>query len=162
MILGSKSPRYCDQSNVIKASILLFFLLLTVTAYGATPLDSARESTTTKHETTPPDIPYKRDDTITTSLIVRVVASLILALSIAVGVIYLLKRYLPGWRAGGLDRSGRISIIEIKRLNPKTLLFLIQVDGKTLLLAQSNDRVTALNLMENTAPVADIGLRTER
>lgn len=144
-----------------KAIIFVFFFLLPVTGYCATPPDNAHESATpVKNQAIQRDIPYKRDDAITASLIARVVASLVLVLFMAAGIVYVLKRYLPGWRAGGLDKSNRISVLEIKRLTPKTLLFLIQVDGKTLLLAQSNDRVTTLTLMENPS-AANTVLRTE-
>lgn len=161
-ILESKSPKSCVQTNVNKTVVFVFFILLTTAGYCAAPLDSAHESATpTKNQTIQHDIPYKRDDQITASLIARVVASLVLVLFMAAGIVYVLKRYLPGWRTGGVDKSNRISVLEIKRLTPKTLLFLIQVDGKTLLLAQSNDRVTTLTLMENSGPAANTVLRTE-
>jgi flagellar biogenesis protein FliO len=147
---------------VNKTIIFVFFFLFTATGYCATPLDSPHESATpAKNQAIQHDIPYKRDSQITASLIARVVASLVLVLFIAAGIVYVLKHYLPGWRASKLNRSSRISVIETKRLTPKTLLFLIQVDGETLLLAQSNDRVTTLTQMENAAPAANTVLRTE-
>jgi flagellar biogenesis protein FliO len=79
----------------------------------------------------------------------RVALSFILVISMAVSAIYLLKRYVPGWRVIGGDKSQRISVIEVKKLSPKTLLFLVEVDGKTLLLAQSNDRLSTLEITES-------------
>ncbi len=54
----------------------------------------------------------------------------------------MLKRYYvtaPG-DAGGK----RIRIAEVRRLGPKTALFLVEVDGRSLLLGQQGDRLMLL------------------
>lgn len=142
-----------------KVASLIFFLLFAQVGYCATPLDGTSVSAMNTQEAIQRDIPYRRDDPVTTSLIVRVVGSLVLVLAMAAGIIYILKRYMPGWRIGVSDKSSRITVLEIKRLTPRTFLFLVQVDGKTLLLAQSNDRVTALNLMESATPASGAAAR---
>lgn len=132
--------------------IFVFFYCLFVAniAFCAALSDNVHESPAySKIDTKKQEIPYKHDEQVTSSLVMRVALSFILVISMAAGAIYLLKRYVPDWRVIGADKARRIAVIEVKRLSPKTSLFLVDVDGKTLLLAQSNDQLSTLAVTEN-------------
>lgn len=90
-------------------------------------------------------IPFKSADGPSgTALAGRVLAGFVVVLIVGIGGVYLLKRYAPGvysYRAGG---GQRIQIVEIRRVTPRLTLFLVQVDGDEMLLAQSGDRLNSV------------------
>ena len=89
-------------------------------------------------------IPFKQSDDATGGLLLRVAGSLVVVVLTGVGAVYLLKRYLPAFYHPTFAGSSRINVIEIRRLTPKTTLFLIELEGVHLLLGQNGDRVTTL------------------
>lgn len=128
-----------------KIFVIFIFWALTTVAFAAAPdAEVQRPASVAKKELGRQEITYKQDEPVTTAVVMRVLLSLVFVLLLTAAAVYLLKRYLPGWRVTGPGRSSRISVIEARRLTPKTMLFLIEVEGKTLLVAQSADGLTKL------------------
>jgi flagellar biogenesis protein FliO len=88
-------------------------------------------------------IPYKgTGETEVGTSVIRVALGLGLVLIAGVGVVLLLRRYLPASYGGSTGPSvRRIELVEVRRLTPKLTLFLIEVDDARILLAQSGDRI---------------------
>ena len=92
-------------------------------------------------------IPFKRDaDALETGTLLR--TALALGAVIAVGFvgIYALKRFLPASLGRSTGGPGRINVLEIRRVTPRLTLFLVEIDGQKVFLAQSGDRVRPLRL----------------
>ena len=95
-------------------------------------------------------IPFKSAETVGASTVLRTVAGLGLVLVIGTAAVYLLRRYLPavhGYKSGA---SQKINVLEIRRLTPRTTLFLIECEGRHLLLAQSGDRIVNVLTVEKS------------
>jgi len=90
-------------------------------------------------------IPYKTDDISIVGVILRTVFVLAFLIGMAIAGLWLVRKYVPTL---GLDRfsqsSQRIKVLEVKRLTPRTVLFLVEVDGRTVLLGQG-DQIFALD-----------------
>lgn len=90
-------------------------------------------------------IPYKSSsEEDSAGLGIRVLGGFVLVALIALASIYVLKRFFPSLYVHSAGGSRRIQVLEIRRLTPKLTLFLIDVDGGQLLLAQSGDHVVKL------------------
>ena len=87
-------------------------------------------------------IPFKTSAGVSLLTIAQVIISLLFVLVVAYLIIWLLKKYNTGWIMGKNLQDSRVSLIEVKRLTPKLSVFLIGVDGETVLLAQSGDSVS--------------------
>lgn len=85
-------------------------------------------------------IPYKREEDLAGQL-VRVGVGLAVALGVAFAALYGYKRYLGRHLA---PTGRRMRVVESLRLTPKTTLFLVEVDGKTLLISQVGETLVAL------------------
>jgi hypothetical protein len=77
-------------------------------------------------------------------LFLRLAGSLLLMAALAFAVIVLAKRYLPGIRGFSADGKSHVQLLESKRVTPKLTLFVIEYEGRRLLLAQSGDRVVEI------------------
>jgi flagellar biogenesis protein FliO len=92
-------------------------------------------------------LPFKQQTDTGAGVAVRVLGGLVVVILLGYGAVYAMKRYLPsvyGHSAGG---QRKINVIETRRLTQKATLFLVEVDGVRLLLAQCGDRVTNLQRM---------------
>lgn len=92
-----------------------------------------------------PTIPYRPAEAAGGgALALRIALGFVVVIGVGIGGLYLLRRYAPG--LGGLHAAPgqRIQVVEIRRLTPRTTLFLVQVEGERLLLAQSGDRIARL------------------
>lgn len=78
------------------------------------------------------------------ALLLRAAGGLALMTALAFGAAYVAKRYLPGVRGYSKDGQSRIQLLESRRLTPRLTLFVVEYEGKRLLLAQSGDRVVEL------------------
>lgn len=114
--------------------VLLFFFQLPI--HAATPAAVESEKR----------IPYKGSEVEgepVSTTIIKLVLGLGVVLTMGVGAIFLLRRYLPGVDVAGKGLARRhIELLEIRRITPRLSVFLIEVDGQRHLLAQSGDRVT--------------------
>jgi flagellar biogenesis protein FliO len=90
-------------------------------------------------------IPFKQPEQSTSGLILRVLGSLAVVAFVGVGVVYLVRRYLPSSYHSTLGGSAHIRVVEARRLTPKTTLFVIEFDNTKLLLGQSGDRIVTLS-----------------
>ncbi len=91
-------------------------------------------------------IPYKKEESGTGAAAGQSIVVLAVLLGLAWGGLVLVKRYLPQWRLKlplPLKSSAerRLKVIETVRLGPRSSLYLVQLDQKTLLLAQSGDNI---------------------
>ncbi len=94
-------------------------------------------------------IPFKASEVDIGGLLIRAIFSLAILSALAIGGLVLVRKYLPALGLG-LDtkvaRGKRIKLLEIKRLNPKATLFLVEVEGRTMLLGQGD----GLRLLDNS------------
>lgn len=96
-------------------------------------------------------IPFKNVETVGTSTVLRTVAGLGVVLIVGIAAVYLLRRYFPaahGYKSGA---SRKIDVLEIRRLAPRVTLFLIECEGRRLLLAQSGDRIVNVFTTEKSS-----------
>ena len=100
----------------------------------------------------PGRIAYKQDSTVgVAGLLVRVGGGLLLMTMLAVATALLAKRYLPGIRGFSQDGKHRVQLLESRRITPKLTVFVIEFEGRRLLLAQSGDRLLELGTRAGTA-----------
>lgn len=90
-------------------------------------------------------IPFKRSEESTTGIVLRVFGGLFVAALVGVGVVYLLKNYVPSLQRSTPGGSSQIRVLEVRRLTPKVTLFLVEADGARLLLGQSGDSIATLH-----------------
>ena len=78
------------------------------------------------------------------ALALRLAGGLALMGALAFGAAWAAKRYLPGVRGYSLDGKSRIQLLESRRITPKLTLFVLEFEGRRLLLAQSGERLVEL------------------
>lgn len=92
-------------------------------------------------------IPFRRDaEAVDSGLALRVALALGLVIALGIGGVYALKRFMPASLGGAGGAAGRINVLEVRRVTPRLTLFLVEIDGQKIALAQSGDRVRALPL----------------
>lgn len=89
-------------------------------------------------------IPFKRESDGLGELSLRAFGSLILALGIGIGGLYALRRYFPSLHWQRSQHKKRVRVVEITRITPRASLWVIEFDGDTLLLSQSDGNVSVL------------------
>ena len=94
-------------------------------------------------------IPYKTEKKSFGGLALRTAIVFVFVIALVVAGLYILGRYFPGLTVNVRPIQGaqaqRLRVIEIKRLTPKTTLFVVEYDKKTLLLGQSGDSLVLLD-----------------
>jgi len=85
-------------------------------------------------------IPFRKDDNLG-DMAINVGVGLIVAIGAAVGALYLMRRYLVTVQRGP---GRRLRVIETIRLGPKSALFLVELDGRGLLIGQQGDTLAVL------------------
>jgi flagellar biogenesis protein FliO len=98
-------------------------------------------------------LPFKQTTDAEGGMALRVIGGLVVVVLIGFGVIVALKRYVPSIYGHSAAGAHRINVLETRRLTPKATLFLVEVDGTRLLLAQSGDRVVTLHEAASGKPV---------
>jgi len=94
----------------------------------------------------PPRLAYKDDNAVGVgSLALRLGGGLVLMATLAFAAALLAKRYLPGLRGYSLDGQSRIKLLESRRITPKLTLFVLEFEGRRLLLAQAGERLVELD-----------------
>jgi hypothetical protein len=91
-------------------------------------------------------IAYKQDNSGggVGALFLRVAGGIALMTALAFAAAVVAKRYLPGIRGYSSDGKSRIQLLESRRVTPKLTLFVIEYEGRRVLLAQSGDRVVEI------------------
>jgi flagellar biogenesis protein FliO len=121
--------------NAICAAVCLVLALSAVPPAAAQPAPSrGAETTATK------PIPYRKDESFG-DLATNVGFGLIVAIGVGVGALYLLRRYLVTMQK---SPGRRLRVIESVRLGPKSALFLVELDGRGLLVGQQGDTLAVL------------------
>jgi hypothetical protein len=86
-------------------------------------------------------IAFRKDDGLG-AMALDVGLGLAVAIAVAGVVLFLLRRHLMGAR----NASGRrLRLLETLRLTPKSALFLVEFDGRSVLLGQQGDSLTVLD-----------------
>jgi len=128
--LASRSAK----SSRARRALLSVFIAGSLLVHGGFAAAQAKEP-----------IPFKRDaEALDLGLALRVALALGLVIALGIGGVYALKRFLPGSLGGAAGASGRIKVLEVRRVTPRLTLFLVEIDGRTIALAQSGDRVRPL------------------
>jgi len=85
-------------------------------------------------------IPFRKDESLA-DMALTVGTGLVVAIGAAAVALYLLRRY-----ATAMDRrpGRRLRVIETVRLGPKSALFLIELDGRALLIGQHGETLATL------------------
>lgn len=111
-------------------------------AADSAELESQHAEVNSIPEKTP--IPFKSQSEISGGVITKIVFVLIVLLMLAAIGLYLAKRLmLPAKNSLGGDRS--IHVLEVRRLSPKTTMYLIGFENRRLLLAQTGDSTVVLD-----------------
>lgn len=74
-------------------------------------------------------------------LLLRAAGALALMTLLALAAAFLAKRYMPGLKGFSTQGTSRVQLLESRRLTSKLTLFVVEFDGRRLLLAQSGDRI---------------------
>ena len=74
----------------------------------------------------------------------RMAGGLVLMAMLTFAAAWLAKRYLPGLRGFSADGGSKIQLLESRRVTPKLTLFVLEFEGRRLLLAQSGERLVEL------------------
>ena len=109
-------------------------------------LNDGRVDASTTHDATRAEqkIPFKRSDESTTGLAFRVVGGLIVTVLIGFGVLHAVKRFYPTIYRPTISGESGIHVLEVRRLTPKTTLFLVELSGARLLIGETGDGVRTL------------------
>jgi len=89
-------------------------------------------------------IPFKNESKSVGNQFGESIMALIIVGGIAVAGLYAMRRYLPNMAALKGGTGKRLQLLETMRLTPKTTVFVIQFDNKTLLLGQHGDSLSVL------------------
>jgi len=91
-------------------------------------------------------IPFRREADVDSGTALRVALALGLVIALGIGGVYALKRFLPGSLGAATGTTGRINVLEVRRVTPRLTLYLVEIDGEKFALVQSGDRVRPLSL----------------
>lgn len=148
---ASASPKLFPTDAVVRNWTATFLLSLCLAAGIARPSAHAAETVIQPVPATAvlqPDsrrIAFKEDNGASIgSLVLRMAGGLVLMAILTFGAAWMAKRYLPGLRGFSSDGQSRIQLLETRRITPRLTLFVLEIEGRRLLLAQSGERVVEL------------------
>lgn len=87
---------------------------------------------------------FKSQSGLGTGTMYRVVLVTLLAIGMAIGSALLIKRYLQQKGLIHSEKSGRITVMETRRVSPKLAVFLISVDRQEYLVVHAGDETTVI------------------
>lgn len=90
-------------------------------------------------------IPYKKDDGLSGADVGKFLFAFIFVLMVAFAAVFALRKYMYGNLPLPKGESKNIYLVEAKRLSPKLMVFLVDVQGEKVLLAQCGDTVVLHN-----------------
>ena len=118
--------------------------------------DAAHEPAAATLQPEPRRIAYKEDSSVGVgALALRLAGGLVLMAVLAFTAALLAKRYLPGIRGYSLDGKSRVQLLESRRITPKLTLFVLEFEGRRLLLAQSGERIVELGASRGESQIRD-------
>jgi flagellar biogenesis protein FliO len=89
-------------------------------------------------------LPFRKDSVIPPKSLARVTIAVLIGLGLAITAVYFLKKYLFARNHMG-SGSHRMQLLEVKRLSPRLILFMVEIDKKTVVLAQSGEQLVTLD-----------------
>lgn len=135
----------------VPATALLMLAVLLAPAWAQPEASASAASAASSNATAPAPAgagpatvrPTFRQDEDLSGLVARSALALVVVLAVGAVVVVLLRRRagLPAWPAAG---SRRLKLVEQLRLGPRTVLHLVELDGRPLLLGQHGDKLTAV------------------
>jgi len=100
-------------------------------------------------------IPFKQDDISVMPIIGKSIVALLFLGGVAYSGLWLAKKYIPGFGQAYLSqKNGRIRIVEQARINAGLRIYIIEIDGNSLVVAQG-ENVVLLNSPIKTARMDD-------
>jgi flagellar biogenesis protein FliO len=87
------------------------------------------------------EIPYKKDASGGSTVLLKAIIVMVLLLGVAGGALFLVKRSVLA-RKLGISDAKFIKLVELKRLSPRLSIYLLAVDNRHYLLAQSGDSLS--------------------
>lgn len=137
---------------MIARIFILFFLTISLQASTINVYAADKPEGVGDH-----NIPYKRASEVGTGIsVLRVVFGLSLVLALGFGAIFAIRRYLPAsYGATVASASRHIDLVEMRRLTPRLTLFLLNIDGEKIVLAQTSETLTMHGLHSGTKEVHD-------
>jgi flagellar biogenesis protein FliO len=129
-------------------TLLLILAMLMPLAFGSI---ARADSTAPSAQAAVPAnaIPYKKTDAGTGATAGKSFSILAVLVGLACAGLFVLRRYFPQLPMGlkmplkaGAPR--KLTLVESMRLGPKASLYLVQLEGRTLLLGQSGDSITVV------------------
>jgi hypothetical protein len=121
----------------------LLLLLVAAVLQGASPAPAAPEPAPPARGQ-PGPIPFKTDGGETDMPLGRIAAVVVLLLAAAWVAVYGLQRYAPQGRLLKRGSIRRLKLVETMRLAPRSWLYLVEYEEKTILLAQCGDCLTVI------------------
>jgi flagellar biogenesis protein FliO len=102
------------------------------------------------------ELPLRKESVIPQGTMIRVAVAIVIGLILAVAIAYFIKRYIFMRNTLGTSEHS-MQLLEMKRLSPRLMLFRVRVAGKTIVLAQSGERLIELDPTKafNTIQEAD-------
>ncbi len=98
--------------------------------------------------TPPQGLPFRTESVVPTGTLTRVVLVTLVGLALVFVAVYFLKGYLFRNNRFSTENS-RMQLIEVRRLSQRLTLFMVRVDDKTMVLAQSGDQLLTLDPGQN-------------
>ena len=89
-------------------------------------------------------VPYEEEGPSLGGLLLRSAGALALMALLALAGVAVAKRYVPGLKGFSASGTSRLQLLESRRITPKLTLFVVEFEGRRLLLAQSGDRVVEI------------------
>lgn len=123
---------------------LVCFAIALCAAFAA----DAQQPTALGKDAAAASIPFRKDDNLG-EMAVTVGLGLVVAIGAALAALYMLRRYLVRVQQGP---GRRLRVIETIRLGPKSALFLVELDGRGLLIGQHGDALALLAQPEPLPP----------
>jgi flagellar biogenesis protein FliO len=142
--------------RLVQAALVCFALALPAIAHSAAPAESmsqapasaasnglASASASASAAAPHTAIPFKQEKQSTDTLAYQSFAALVLVGLAAYGIVFGLKRF--GWMGGGpIGKARRVRTVDAIRLGRRSMLFVVEYQGKELLLAESEHGVQLL------------------
>ena len=135
-----KSIRYRLLASVLLATLVTTLLLLT---------GSARADDHTHINADKKAIPFKQDPVAGSPSDTKVIIALVIIASLAVPTLYFLKKKYPILNPNQ-QGGAKINIVETRMLSPRLKLYLVEVNGESLLIAQGPDGIKQLSLQQGS------------
>ncbi|MES9938912.1 MAG: hypothetical protein ABW104_03970 [Candidatus Thiodiazotropha sp. 6PLUC2] len=104
---------------------------------------SKNESISSEHDSSQ-GVPYRKDSIISGETLTRLLIAIVIALLLIIVIVYALKKFLFA-RDYLSVKENRMQLLDVKRLSPRLTLFMVRIDDKTVVLAQSGEQLLTID-----------------